>query len=230
MPVPSAREAPLVVKPRHTTVRASDGSPLRLRPEVAATREEAAARVEYLESVGAEAVVQAYVEGDLVAYVGLADRESRVVTALQQRASVVSPGGGSVRAETVPIDPMLAEKVSALLVDLAWFGIAQVQFQQPPGGEPVLIDLNGRFYGSMALAIAAGVDLPAMWADLALDRPVQPAAAKIGVRYHSLEPDLRRRSLGSLPYAVGAAHGLWDRTDPRPALEHAGRLVRRLRR
>ncbi len=31
---------------------------------------------------------------------------------LQQRASVVSAGGGSVRAETVPIDPALVEKVS----------------------------------------------------------------------------------------------------------------------
>jgi predicted ATP-grasp superfamily ATP-dependent carboligase len=135
-----------------------------------------------------------------------------------------------VRAETVTIDRVLEEKVTALLTDLAWFGIAQVQFQQPPRGEPVLIDLNGRFYGSMALAIAAGVDLPAMWADLALGRPVQPVPAKIGVRYHSLEPDLRRRSMGSLPYAVGAAHGLWDLSDPRPALEHAGRLVRRLAR
>ncbi len=82
----------------------------------------------------------------------------------------------------------------------------------------------------MALAIAAGVDFPAMWADLALDRPVQPVNARIGVRYHSLEPDLRRRSMGSLPYAVGAAHGLWDLSDPRPALEHAGRLARRLAR
>lgn len=230
--VPGAAGVPLMVKPRHTTVRASDGSPLRLRAEVAATSEEAAARVAYLESVGAEAIVQGYVEGDLVAYVALADRESRVVAALQQRASVVWPiqGGGSVRAVTVPVDQTLAEKVSALLAHLNWFGIAQVQFQQPPGGEPVLIDLNGRFYGSMALAIAAGVDFPAMWADLALDRPVQPVPAKIGVRYHSLEPDLRRRSMGSLSYAIGAAHGLWDPTDPRPALEHVGRLVRRLPR
>ena len=228
--VPRAGEAPLVVKPRHTTVRAADGSPLRLRAEVATTSEEAAARVEYLESVGAEAVIEAYIEGDLVAYVALADRESRVLAGLQQRASVVSPGGGSVRAETVAVDPVLEEKVTALLTDLAWFGIAQVQFQQPPQGEPVLIDLNGRFYGSMALALAAGVDLPALWADLALGRPVHPVQAKIGVRYHSLEPDLRRRSMGSLPYAVGAAHGLWDLSDPRPALEHAGRLVRRLRR
>ncbi len=228
--IPHAGEAPLVVKPRHTTVRARDGSPLRLRAEIAATSEEAAARVEYLESVGAEAVTQGYVEGDLVAYVALADRERRVVAGFQQRASVVSPGGGSVRAETVPIDLALEEKVTALLTDLDWFGIAQVQFQQPPRGEPVLIDLNGRFYGSMALGIAAGVDLPAMWADLALGRPVHPVPARIGVRYHSLEPDLRRRSMGSFPYAVGAAHGLWDLNDPRPALQHVGRLARRLAR
>ena len=57
----------------------------------------------------------------------LADRES-VVAGVQQRASVVLTGGGSVRAETVAIDPMLEEKVTALLSDLAWFGIARSSF------------------------------------------------------------------------------------------------------
>jgi len=233
-------DAPVIVKPRRTTLRAREGGPLRLHAEPAQTPEEATARVAFLESVGAEPLVQGYVEGDLVAYVAVTDRKSRVVAAVQQRADTVWPrrSGGSVRAETVPLDAALAERVAALLADLNWFGIAQVQFQAPPDGEPVLIDLNGRFYGSMALALAAGLNLPAIWAALAVDRPGPSVErARVGVRYHWLESDLRRslaegRGLGStLRYAVRSRHGLWDARDPGPAVRHAGRLaLRALRR
>ena len=231
-------EAPVVVKPRHTTVHDPDGGPLRLRAEVKHTQDEAEARVEYLEGVGAEPLVQRYVDGDLVAQIAVTDRESRVVAAVQQRASSMTPRGGTARGETEALDAGLAEGVAALLADLNWFGIAQVQFQVPPGGEPVLIDLNGRFYGSMALALAAGLNLPAVWASLATDRPlptIEPP--RIGVRYHWLESDLRRavqerRGLaGTLRYAVGARHGIWDKRDPLPGVRHAGRLAgRALRR
>ena len=231
-------DAPVVVKPRQTTVHDPHGRPLRLRAEVEETPEAADARVEYLESVGAEPLVQSFVEGDLVAVVAVTDRESRIVAAVQQRASAMTPHGGTARGETEVLDPSLSERVGALLADLNWFGMAQVQFQMPPGGEPVLIDLNGRFYGSMALALAAGPNLPAIWAALATDRPLPSLApARAGVRYHWLESDLRRAIdegrgfAGALRYAIGARHGLWDRRDPGPAARHAGRLaLRALRR
>jgi predicted ATP-grasp superfamily ATP-dependent carboligase len=234
-------DAPVIVKPRRTTVRGPDGAPLRLRAELAETPEEARERTAYLESVGAEPLLQRYVEGSLVAYVAVTDRESRVVAAVQQRALSVWPSrsGGSVRAETVEVDRELAERVGALLADLSWFGIAQTQFQSPPNGEAVLIDLNGRFYGSLALALAAGPNLPAIWAALATGRRLPPLEpARIGVRYHWLEMDLRRaaqlRSLRaaatSAAWALRARHGLWDAGDPRPAARHVARLALRLAR
>jgi predicted ATP-grasp superfamily ATP-dependent carboligase len=229
-------DAPVVVKPRRTTVHDPQGGPLRLRAEVAETPEEAKAQVAYLESVGAEPLVQRYVEGDLLAHIAVTDRDGRVVTAVQQRTSALWPrrSGGTVRAKTEEVDPSLGKRVAALLADLNWFGIAQTQFQEAPGGEPVLIDFNGRFYGSMALALAAGPNLPAIWAALAVGRPL-PALEplEIGLRYHWLESDLRRvvdqrRGLaGSLGYALRAKHGLWDKSDRAPAATHARRLARR---
>jgi predicted ATP-grasp superfamily ATP-dependent carboligase len=235
--VPTA-DAPVVVKPRRTTVHDPDGGPLRLRAEVKDTQPAAEARVAYLESLGAEPLVQRYVEGDLVAYVAVTDRDSRVVAGLQQRASSMTLRGGTARGETEAVDPALAEGVASLLADLNWFGLAQVQFQVPAGGEAVLIDLNGRFYGSLSLALAAGVNLPAIWAALATGRSL-PALepARLGVRYHWLEADLRRAArehkgmTGSLRYALRAHHGIWDARDPGPGLRHATRLAgRALRR
>ncbi|HEX3268138.1 MAG TPA: ATP-grasp domain-containing protein [Gaiellaceae bacterium] len=241
--VPAAarpEDAPVVVKPRRTTVHDPEGGPLRLRATIAQTPGEARAQVEYLESVGAEPLAQEFVDGDLVAYVAVTDRESRVISAVQQRTDAIWPtrSGGTVRARTEPVDGTLAERVAALLADLNWFGIAQAQFQQAPGRDPVLIDFNGRFYGSMALALSAGANLPAIWAALATDRPLpEVASPRDGVRYHWLESDLRRvvkerRGLvGSLGYAIGSRHGLWDRQDPRPAAVHVKRLAgRALRR
>ena len=237
VPAPAQPEdAPVVVKPRRTTVHDPEGGPLRLRAEVAETSDEARAQVEYLDSVGADPLVQEYVEGDLVAYVAVTDRDSRVVTAVQQRTEAIWPSrsGGTVRARTEPVDEELAERVAALLADLNWFGIAQAQFQDAAGRDPVLIDFNGRFYGSMALVLAAGANLPAIWAALATDRPVaEVEAPRAGVRYHWLESDLRRavkerRGLvGSLGYAVRSRHGLWDAQDPAPAARHVTRLARR---
>ena len=42
-------------------------------------------------------------------------------------------------------------------------GLAQLQFVQAPGGAPALIDVNPRFYGSLPLALACGVNLPDAW-------------------------------------------------------------------
>lgn len=234
-------DAPVVVKPRRTTVRGPDGGPLRLRAELADTADDARERVAYLESVGAEPLVQRYVDGSLVAYIAVTDRESRVVTAVQQRALAIWPPrtGGSIRAETVQPEPAVAERVGALLADLRWFGIAQAQFQWPRSGDPVLIDLNGRFYGSLELAVAAGANLPAIWAALATGRPLPPLEVpRTGVRYHWLEADLRRaaheRSIraaaSSALWALRAHHGLWDAGDPAPALRHAARLALRAAR
>jgi predicted ATP-grasp superfamily ATP-dependent carboligase len=233
-----SEEAPVVVKPRQTTVHDPAGGPLRLRAEVKETPAEAEARVEYLEAVGADPLVQRYVEGDLVAQVVVTDRDSRVVAAVQQRASSMTPRGGTARGETEALDPAIAKGVAALLADLNWFGIAQVQFQVPPQGEAVVIDFNGRFYGSMALALAAGLNLPAIWAALATDRPLPVIGTpRIGMRYHWLESDLRQAVqertgiTGTLRYALGARHGIWDRRDPGPGLRHVGRLAgRALRR
>jgi predicted ATP-grasp superfamily ATP-dependent carboligase len=191
---------------------------------------------------GAHPLVQERIAGRLGALTVLCDREQRIVARVQQETLRVWPGdvGTSARARTVAIDDALSARVARLLADLGWFGLAQIQFLTPDGGAPHLIDFNGRFYGSLALAIGAGVNLPAMWARLATGRgaPAHIDAAT-GVRYQWLEADLRQArqdrrggsvaadALDCLRWSVGATHSTWRLTDPRPGLRAAAAVLRR---
>jgi predicted ATP-grasp superfamily ATP-dependent carboligase len=225
-------DGPFVVKPRVTATSRA----VRVYARLAQDRADAEREAAEIERLGGEAVVQSFVAGELDALTVVADRDGALVAWLQQRADRIWPAliGGSVRAETVPVDPDLRDRVETLVQELGWFGLAQVQFQQAVGGEPVLIDLNGRFYGSMSLALAAGVNLPAIWAAVATGREGPPGReARTRVRYHWLEGDLRRVAAertglgGALAYALRARHGLWAVRDPVPAARHAVRLVAR---
>jgi predicted ATP-grasp superfamily ATP-dependent carboligase len=222
---------PVIVKARLHAV------PGRARLEAALCRDAAAARAAgaTMREAGGEPILQERVEGPLVAYTALADRDGNVVAALQQEAEATWPpeAGVSVRARTVPIDPELAAGAARLLTGLRWFGIAELQFVAPHGQRPVLIDLNGRFYGSLALALAAGLNLPAGWAALATGRQPPPArTARVGVRYQWIEGDLRRALrerdglVRALAFAPRAAHSVWSVRDPAPSLRRAAALTR----
>lgn len=194
-----------------------------------------------LRADGREAIVQEVVHGRLVALTVVCDADARPVARVQQEALRTWPGdvGRSVRARTVAVDEPLAARVAALLADLRWSGLAQLQFIAPPDGAPRLIDLNGRFYGSLALALAAGVNLPATWAALALGRPAPEGDGRPGARYHWLQCDLRQArqerrggsvwtdALGCLAWAVGARRCTWHPSDPVPAARALAALARR---
>lgn len=220
--VPRELDSPVgtvVVKSRsHATVRG----------DTTVTSDPAVARaaVASLRAAGADPVVQEHVTGPLLA-LSVVVRGGVVAAAVQQRSSGLWPPGAgiSTRAETVPVDAGLLSLVAAFLAGIGWEGLAQAQFVDGPDG-PVLIDVNGRCYGSLALASAAGVDLAAVW----LGGASGPAVP--GVRYQWLYGDLRRgwregRDVaGPVAYARGAAHSVWDRRDPAPAVAYVASLAR----
>jgi len=189
---------------------------------------------------GAEVVVQEPIDGRLMALSVIADHDHRVRACVQQRALRTWPPdiGLSARAVCEPVDPDLAAGVQRLVEDVGWYGLAELQFLVGADGTPRLIDLNPRFYGSLALATAAGVNLPAIWAALATGRPV-PAGerAQPGTRYQWLEADLRsarierrggliRDVAGCLGFALRARHSIWSVRDPQPAFAHYRALAK----
>lgn len=84
-------------------------------------------------------------------------------------------GGVSVLSESVAIDPTLKKYARQLLDHVHWHGVAMVEFRITPEGKPYLMEVNTRFWGSLQLAIDAGVDFPALLLQHELGMPSSSA-------------------------------------------------------
>jgi len=93
-----------------------------------------------------------------------------------------SPGAESVD------EPALREAGLRLLAALRWDGVAMVEFRRSDiDGRFYLMEINPRFAGSLDLAVAAGVDLPRMYVQLAAGLPVEPPPTpRLGIKYRWL--------------------------------------------
>jgi len=81
-----------------------------------------------------------------------------------------------------------------LLQALNWTGLAMVEYKVGAAG-PKLMEINGRVWGSLPLAVGSGVDFPSGLADLYLYGPpkngVTPKAPyAVGVRARNLELEM----------------------------------------
>lgn len=91
-------------------------------------------------------------------------------------------GGVSVLAESTSVCPLAGEYATRLLDDLGWAGVAMVEFKRDTrDGVPKLMEINGRFWGSLQLAIDAGVDFPRLLVEGANGR-TSPPSYRLGVR------------------------------------------------
>ncbi len=96
-------------------------------------------------------------------------------------------GGPSTLRESV-WRPEVAEVAERLLSGLGWVGVAMVEFKvDPRDGQPKLLEVNPRFWGSLHHAIVCGVDFPCLLTRLAMDGDIEPVANyRVGVRTRSL--------------------------------------------
>jgi len=78
-------------------------------------------------------------------------------------------GGVSVYRESIPPDPELVSAGEQLLDTLGWQGVAMIECKRDPeSGRHVIMEVNGRFWGSVQLAVDAGVNFPALLVQCAL--------------------------------------------------------------
>ncbi|HVB99759.1 MAG TPA: ATP-grasp domain-containing protein [Candidatus Dormibacteraeota bacterium] len=101
-------------------------------------------------------------------------------------------GGPSVYRESIAFDEELVAKSACLLQAIGWQGPAMVEFKvDSRDGLPKLMEINGRFWGSLQLAIDAGMNFPLLLFRLATgeDVPSQFDYA-VGIRSRWLLGDL----------------------------------------
>ncbi len=177
------------------------------------------------------------------------------VAAFQHKrlAEIPISGGASAWRESVPLDPTLYTYASRLVDALEWTGLIMVEFKV--GKDVRLMEINGRVWGSLPLAVLSGMDFPGRLAELYFGEPPVPNATpaseyKVGVRAFNLDLILLwipqvlfgKQRYPFLPHpkrrqAVAAALGLldpkqkWDIgswEDPRPALAAIPKMARKL--
>lgn len=70
-------------------------------------------------------------------------------------------GGVSVLCRSAPVNQDLKDNAEKLLKAVNWNGAVMVEFKiEDKTGIPYLMEVNGRFWGSLQLAIDSGVDFP----------------------------------------------------------------------
>lgn len=138
-------------------------------------------------------LIQELFRGQGVGIELIADR-GQIIFAFQHRRlhEVPLTGGGSSLRESVPVNPELLEASRQLMSAMQWHGVAMVEFKQDQvTGEFRLMEINGRFWGSLPLAVAAGADFPAMLLELLIDGSVKPRpAAQTGIFCRNLQKDI----------------------------------------
>jgi predicted ATP-grasp superfamily ATP-dependent carboligase len=139
-------------------------------------------------SVGATVpfpVVQEYIPGDGRGIFVLMNRGRLRAAFAHRRIREKPPSGGvSVLSESVALDPKLLENSERILEALKWHGVAMVEFKRDArDGISKLLEINGRFWGSLQLAVDAGVDFPYLLYRQAIDGDVEPVFTyRVGVR------------------------------------------------
>ena len=156
------------------------------------TREEARAYVSFLLDNGSELALQQHAAGEGVG-VELLAREGSILTALQHRRIHETTGHGSTYRVTVPLKQQLVNACRKMIAALNYTGVAMVEFRVDPKTNAwSLIEVNGRFWGSLPLAAAAGIDFPLhLFQMLAEGRRTFPQSYRTGVRSRALTNDLR---------------------------------------
>lgn len=107
-----------------------------------------------------------------------------------RRIRMVNPqGSASSACESVEVEPTLLTAIQSFLRSAHWSGMFMVELLRDDAGFLWFMELNGRPWGSLALARRRGFEYPAWATQVALDMPVSPPEP-------GNPPHIRARHLG----------------------------------
>jgi predicted ATP-grasp superfamily ATP-dependent carboligase len=175
---------PVVLKPRVSEEMNYGAVRTAGRPRYARNASEFEVAYRDISSRASAVLVQEFVQGEGAGYFALMHHgELRAEFAHRRVRDVYPTGSGSAVRVSVAPDPEIKRCSLAILSALRWHGVAMVEYRQKAGSPPVFMEVNGRFWHSLALACYAGVDFPTLLARMAEHGDVEPAFGyRTGVR------------------------------------------------
>lgn len=197
-------------------------------------------------------LIQNYFPGVGVGQEFLTDRGAILSAFQHERLHEPLGGGGSLYRKSVPLNNEMLKHSKKMLDDMKWTGVAMVEYKwNPVSGEFVLMEINGRFWGSLPLAVSAGVDFPAdLYKLLVEGRKPTVSSYRLNVYCRNATQDIlwfmanwraerRNPNLIAVPKSRAVMEWLrafrgnerWDSLtldDPRPGIEDWRNLLRHI--
>jgi len=152
---------PIVLKPIRSIIDPTDDVRAKLNVDYAFDSEQLQKKVTSALKTS-EIILQEYFTG-IGTGIELIAEHGQVIHAFQHNRIHELPltGGGSCLRKGVAINPQLLEYSQKLIQALNWHGVAMVEFKHNPDtNESCLMEINGRFWGSLPLAVSSGSDFP----------------------------------------------------------------------
>jgi len=156
---------PVVIKPQSSCVW-KDGVGVKGTAEYVFSDGELYARASALyEKTGQHPLIQTFVKGGEYGIGMLCCKGEIVAQVAHKRIRSFSPtGGAAVVKQTICNAKIAYEMESAarkIIKELKWDGVIMIEFKNDEKDKKLkLMEINGRFWGSLPLAIFAGVDFP----------------------------------------------------------------------
>ncbi len=164
---------PVVVKPGRSLVKL-DGVYLKTSVHVVFSRDELIQLYRRAPYLRYPSLVQQRIEGPGQGAFGLFDHGRPCALFAHRRIREKPPSGGvSVLRESIPLSKPMRDYAVSLLEHVKWQGVAMVEFKvDRVTGVPMLMEINGRFWGSLQLAMDAGLNFPYLLFQMAKGSPV----------------------------------------------------------
>lgn len=110
----------------------------------------------------AEVLVQEFIKGAGFGFFALMNHGAPLRVFMHQRMREYPPSGGRSTAARAYYSPRLKDLGLRLLSALKWHGVAMVEFKYSESrADFVLMEINGKFWGSLELGLSAGVNFGA---------------------------------------------------------------------
>lgn len=184
-------EFPLIIKPRQSSTFVKN-KVKRGSTSYVISKEEFFLKYEELHKKSSYPLVQEYISGkEKGVFMLLHKGELKAVFSHQRIRSLNPLGGASALCKSIDLNPKMKDYALKMLREINWEGVAMVEFKiDSRDNIPKLMEINGRFWGSLQLAISSGVDFPYLLFKTVIAEDVEPVLDyRKGIKYRYLLGD-----------------------------------------